>query len=111
MTPTFKAILPPVEALNRQVSKRLQYFREQAGYTQKALAAALNPPLVFHQIRRYEKGTYPIPAAHLYQISQLLDVPIEQFFPILCMQDLSRLQEQLTTAQQEVLRRWSQGSC
>ena len=48
------------------------------GMSQEKLGVEVG--LTFQQIQKYEKGTNRIGASRLYQLSQILDVPIQYFF-------------------------------
>lgn len=60
------------------VGKQLRRIRNLRGLSQQALAARIN--LTFQQLQKYERGTNRISASVLYEFSQILEVPIEDFF-------------------------------
>lgn len=60
------------------VGSRLRQRRSLAGISQTGLAEALD--LTFQQVQKYERGANRISASRLYQLSQILDVPISYFF-------------------------------
>lgn len=60
------------------VGSRLRQRRSLAGISQTSLADTLN--LTFQQIQKYERGANRISASRLYQLSQILDVPVSYFF-------------------------------
>lgn len=60
------------------VGKRLRLRRNILRITQKELAEMLG--LTFQQVQKYEKGDNRISASRLWDISQILGVPIDFFF-------------------------------
>ena len=60
------------------VGRRVRIRRVLAGMSQTALAEGLG--LTFQQLQKYESGSNRISASRLWQISQILDVPIAWFF-------------------------------
>ncbi len=60
------------------VSARVRMRRALLGMTQTTLGDALG--LTFQQVQKYENGTNRISASRLYDLSRVLDVPIEHFF-------------------------------
>ena len=60
------------------VGARLRQRRTMLGMNQEALARKLD--LSFQQIQKYERGTNRMGSSRLYQLSQILDVPIGYFF-------------------------------
>ncbi len=60
------------------VGARLRIRRTLLGMNQTNLGDALG--LAYQQIQKYEKGTNRISASRLYDLSRLLDVPIQHFF-------------------------------
>ncbi len=60
------------------VGFRSRVRRTMLGMSQAKLAESLG--LTFQQIQKYEKGTNRISASRLYELSQILDVPINFFF-------------------------------
>ena len=48
------------------------------GMSQEALGEKLS--LTFQQIQKYEKGTNRVSASRLYELAQVLDVPVQFFF-------------------------------
>ena len=75
-----KTILPkrqgnPVDA---QVGTRVRLRRVLLGMSQERLGESLG--LTFQQIQKYEKGVNRIGAGRLYQVAQILGVPISYFY-------------------------------
>jgi transcriptional regulator with XRE-family HTH domain len=60
------------------VGARVKTRRTLLGMTQTDLSDAIG--LTFQQVQKYEKGTNRIGAGRLYDLSQVLDVPIDYFF-------------------------------
>ena len=60
------------------VGSRLRKQRVMLGMSQASLAEAFG--LTFQQVQKYEKGANRIGASRLFQISKILDVPIQFFF-------------------------------
>ena len=60
------------------VGARVRQRRVLLGMTQTVLADALS--VTFQQVLKYERGTNRISASRLYDLSGVLDVPVEYFF-------------------------------
>jgi len=60
------------------VGSRVRLRRTLLGMSQEKLGKALG--LTFQQIQKYERGANRIGSSRLYQLSQILDVPISFFF-------------------------------
>lgn len=60
------------------VGSRVRLRRNLLGLSQERLAKALG--LTFQQVQKYERGTNRVSASRLYEIGQILDVPIAFFF-------------------------------
>ena len=60
------------------VGSRVRLRRMLVGMSQERLGEMLG--LTFQQIQKYEKGANRIGASRLYQISQILGVPVQFFF-------------------------------
>ena len=60
------------------VGARLRLRRTLLGMSQDKLGQALG--LTFQQIQKYERGANRIGSSRLYQLSQILDVPVSYFF-------------------------------
>ncbi len=67
--------LHPVDV---HVGTRVRLRRTLLGMTQTVLANALG--LTFQQVQKYERGTNRISASRLYDLSRVLDMPVEYFF-------------------------------
>lgn len=60
------------------VGSRVRLRRMVLGISQEKLGERMN--LTFQQIQKYEKGTNRIGASRLYQLSRILEVPVNFFF-------------------------------
>ncbi len=65
-------------AIDMHVGKRVRLWRTLLGMSQEQLGAELN--ITFQQVQKYERGANRISASRLWDISQILDVPISYFF-------------------------------
>ena len=65
-------------AIDKHVGKRVRLRRTLLGLSQEQLGAELN--VTFQQVQKYERGANRISASRLWDISQILDVPIGYFF-------------------------------
>jgi len=60
------------------VGKQLKLKRTLVGLTQGALGERIG--LTFQQIQKYERGANRVSASKLWQLSNILDCPVEYFF-------------------------------
>ena len=60
------------------VGSRVRLRRTLLGMSQEKLGTALG--LTFQQIQKYERGANRIGSSRLFQLSQILDVPVSFFF-------------------------------
>ena len=60
------------------VGRRIRHRRWLVGISQKELAERVG--LRFQQIQKYETGSNRVSASKLWEISKVLDVPVEYFF-------------------------------
>ena len=60
------------------VGQRMRQRRVLLGLTQDGLAGLLG--VTFQQIQKYERGTNRMSASRLYDVSHVLDIPIQWFF-------------------------------
>ena len=60
------------------VGSRVRLRRMVIGMSQEKLGEKMG--LTFQQIQKYEKGTNRIGASRLFQLAQILDVPVQFFF-------------------------------
>jgi len=65
----------PVDA---HVGSRVRLRRMLLGMSQERLGESMG--LTFQQVQKYEKGVNRIGASRLFQISTILDVPVQFFF-------------------------------
>lgn len=64
--------------IDRHVGQRIRMRRLLLGYTQKKMAAKLG--ITFQQLQKYENGINRISASRLWDVSVLLNSPVEFFF-------------------------------
>ncbi len=64
--------------IDAHVGQRLRVRRSLLGMSQEKLAESIG--LTFQQIQKYERGTNRVSASRLYDISNVLDVPVSYFF-------------------------------
>ncbi len=67
-----------ISPIDVHVGARLRQRRTLLGMNQTNLGDALG--MSFQQVQKYERGTNRISASRLFDLSRLLDVPIEFFF-------------------------------
>ena len=60
------------------VGNRVRMRRMLIGLSQEKLGEKLE--LTFQQVQKYEKGSNRVSASRLYQMAQILDVPVQFFF-------------------------------
>lgn len=68
----------PPHPVDIHVGARIRLRRTLLGMSQEKLGDALS--LTFQQVQKYEGGKNRVGASRLFEISQILDVPIEFFF-------------------------------
>ena len=68
-----------VTPVDQHVARRIRGKRRALGLSADSVAKALGvePTL----IAAYERGEEPVPCAHLVRLGEILDVPIDYFFP------------------------------
>lgn len=64
--------------IDGQVGNRVRLRRMLVGMSQERLGELLG--LTFQQVQKYEKGVNRIGAGRLYQVAQILGVPINYFY-------------------------------
>src|SRR5436305_13096622 len=64
--------------VDKYVGSRVRMRRIMLGMSQEKLGEALG--LTFQQVQKYEKGTNPVGASRLQQISEILQVPVSFLF-------------------------------
>lgn len=66
------------DPIDKHVGHRLRIRRTLMGMSQEKLAEATN--VSFQQIQKYERGMNRVSAGRLYQLSNVLKVPVTYFF-------------------------------
>jgi transcriptional regulator with XRE-family HTH domain len=69
------------------VGSRVRLRRTMIGMSQEKLGDAIG--LTFQQVQKYERGTNRMGASRLYQVSCVLEVPVEFFFEGFSLNDLA----------------------
>ena len=64
--------------IDKHVGGRVRQRRMLLGMSQEKLGEAIG--LTFQQVQKYERGANRIGASRLYDLSQVLDVPVSYFF-------------------------------
>ena len=64
--------------VDMHVGQRLRVRRSLLGLSQEKLAEAIG--LTFQQVQKYERGTNRVSAGRLFELSNVLDVPVSYFF-------------------------------
>ena len=75
-------------AIDMHVGKRVRLRRTLLGMSQEQLGTELNS--AFQQVQKYERGANRISASRLWDIGQILDVPISYFFDSPCPNCVNR---------------------
>jgi len=69
------------------VGQMIRTTRRARGMTQQMLAARIG--VKFQQVQKYETGANRVSASRLWEISQVLDAPINHFFDTFAPHDLA----------------------
>ena len=77
-TETKKLVRKTPNPIDVHVGSRVRLRRMLVGMSQEKLGEMLG--LTFQQIQKYEKGANRIGASRLYQIAQILGVPVQFFY-------------------------------
>lgn len=64
--------------LDVHVGKRIRMRRALLGISQEKLAEAIG--ITFQQVQKYERGVNRVSASRLFQIGEVLDVPVAYFY-------------------------------
>ena len=64
--------------VDHQVGRRIRQARREVKLTQEQLGNMIG--LTFQQVQKYEKGVNRVSAGTLYEIAQVLNLPISWFF-------------------------------
>ena len=73
-----RAMHEDIKKTNTIIGENIRTIRKQTGLSQRDLGQYLD--ITFQQFQKYEMGTNRISAASLFQLSNQLNIPIEQFF-------------------------------
>jgi transcriptional regulator with XRE-family HTH domain len=65
--------------IDKFVGTHIRVHRLAAGFTQEELGAKLG--VTFQQVQKYEKGINRVGSGRLYQIAEILEVPVTSFLP------------------------------
>lgn len=76
--PPAPAPATPPKDVDLQVGQNLRNARNLRGLTQKKLGESVG--LTLQQIQKYENGSNRITVSRLHQFSEILNVPVAQFF-------------------------------
>ena len=87
-------------AIDMHVGKRVRLRRTSLGMSQEQLGTELN--ITFQQVQKYERGANRISASQLWDISQILDVPVSYFFDVMS-QDTMKSSPRCVSRASEVL--------
>jgi transcriptional regulator with XRE-family HTH domain len=68
----------PNHPVDAHVGSRVRLRRTLLGLSQQKLGNSLG--LTFQQVQKYERGTNRIGASRLFELSEILDVPLSFFF-------------------------------
>lgn len=71
--------------VDRHVGNRVRVRRLLVGMSQERLGELLG--ITFQQVQKYEKGSNRVSASRLFQISRVLNVPIQYFYDELKTED------------------------
>ena len=64
--------------VDRHVGRRMRWRRRELKLSQEKLGHELG--LTFQQVQKYERGVNRVSAGRLFEISQVMDVPVSYFF-------------------------------
>ncbi|MCB2082368.1 MAG: helix-turn-helix transcriptional regulator, partial [Rickettsiales bacterium] len=63
---------------NTLIGKRVRRFRQMTGYSLQEVANGIG--VSYQQLQKYETGRNRISASMLFEVAQLLNIPVIQFF-------------------------------
>ena len=67
-----------LQAIDRAVGRQVRFRRISLGLSQQAVSGIMGQ--TFQQLQKYEHGTNRISGSRLYQLAQILHVPVSFFF-------------------------------
>jgi transcriptional regulator with XRE-family HTH domain len=73
-----KRSLAQAKTVDTHVGQRIRDKRNEHSMSQTEVANALG--VTFQQVQKYERGTNRVCASRLYDLSQILNVPVQFFF-------------------------------
>lgn len=73
-----KSLQSTATHVDNHVGQRLRQRRQELGLSQTAVADRLE--VTFQQVQKYERGMNRISASRLYDLCEILNVPVEYFF-------------------------------
>lgn len=65
-------------AIDKRIGRNLRKMRLEASVSQEKLAEGLG--ITFQQVQKYESGANRVAASRLYEISRILNRPLDAFF-------------------------------
>jgi len=68
------------DIINLFISSKIKMLREEKKISQKELAQKFAQPISPQQMQKYESGANQMSAARLYEICEILNVQIKDFF-------------------------------
>lgn len=75
---TTMALTGAKNPIDAYVGQKIKERRALVGVSQTVLATKLG--ITFQQVQKYEKGANRVGSSRLYEIAQILDVPLQSFF-------------------------------
>ena len=78
MSVAAKRSLAQANTVDTYVGQRIRDKRNERGMSQTEVANALG--VTFQQVQKYERGTNRVGASRLFDLSRILNVPIQYFF-------------------------------
>lgn len=87
--------------IDKRVGENLRAIRSAKGLSQQKLSSQID--LTFQQLQKYERGTNRISASVLFELTEILEIDIEQFFRGLST-SLKPARAPLKKEQEELLR-------
>jgi len=89
------------DPVDKFVGAQIRARRKKLGLSQEKLAEALG--VTFQQVQKYESGMNRVACGRIAHISQVLDQPVELFFPALYHGDQAKDQERIKTLTERLI--------